>query len=98
MTDEDKVIRCWRIRAAQPCGVHLWFDPRVEHVRLLEGPVHDMALVLGDQMVKVDTDPQRMLPWNGMLSMSGSEKREALTPINEPIDGGQAEGLDDIPF
>jgi len=99
MTDEVKQIRCWRIRAGSPCGVHLWFDPRVEHVVLLEGPVSDLPLVLGDEKVMVDSDPQRMLPWNGMLSMSDSGKREAYVELNESnvVEFPTGEKLD-LPF
>ncbi len=84
MAVDGKVLRQWRIRAGVPFGVHLWFDPRVEHVVLLEGPVLDSSLELHEPLVPVDSDPQQMLPWNGMLSMSGSGKREACVQETVP--------------
>ena len=98
MKDAVKPIRCWRVRAGSPFGVHVWFDPRVEHVQLLEGPVDDLPLVLGEDKVNVDTDLQHMLPWNGMLSMSDSGKREALcSGMEDEVELPNGEKLN-IPF
>jgi len=94
-----KVIREWRIRAGVPCGVHLWFDPRVEHVDLLEGPVADSSFDYDEEPAAFDKDPNRMLPWNGMLSMGASGKREACVQEDEVdlIELPNGEMLD-IPF
>ncbi len=98
MKDEAKVIRCWRIRAAAPCGVHLWFDPRVEHVALLEGPVHDLPLGWSESTEEVDTGPQQSLLWEpDKLSVSDSGKREALRSVTEDM-SEMPEGFEDIPF
>ena len=97
MKDAVKPIRCWRIRAGSPFGVHLWFDPRVEHVELLDGPVDDLPLDLGEDKVNVDTAYQVMLPWNGMLSMSARGERGALCSDTEDM-SEMPEGLEDIPF
>ncbi len=46
-------IRNWRVQAAEPHGVHVWFDPREERVRLYRLPpsVGDVAAALFDDRV-----------------------------------------------
>ncbi len=44
MKGDVKVIRSWRMQLALPFGVHLWFDPTVENVQLLDGPVTDLCV------------------------------------------------------
>jgi len=73
----SKLIRCWRVRAGAPFGLHVWFDPAVEHVVLLEGPGADLPIGEDTPSIKVDDPGQSMLPWIGD-SVSGSEKREAM--------------------
>ena len=31
-----KLIRQWRVSKGEPLGLHVWFDPRTETVRLFE--------------------------------------------------------------
>ena len=38
MKNQEKIIRNWRMQVAAPFGVHLWFDPSVESVVLLDEP------------------------------------------------------------
>ncbi len=73
----SKVIRCWRVRPGIPHGVHVWFDPSVEHIDLLEGPVSDFPSGFDVESTKVAVAGQFVLPWKGD-SVSGRGKREAL--------------------
>ena len=38
---ELKVISCWRMTAAEPSGMHMWFDPFTETPQLLDSPSPD---------------------------------------------------------
>jgi len=73
----SRVIRCWRVRPGSPFGLHVWFDPSVEHLELLEGPAIDFPNGLDAESIKVEVLDQIMLPWKGD-SVSGRGKREAL--------------------
>ncbi len=94
----DKQILQWRIQAGAPFGLHVWFDPRVEHVVLLEGPDPEMEEFFGEEKVNVDAGPQQMILWNGD-SVSGRGKREALRSNEiDPMSDTGPKGLEDIPF
>ncbi len=93
-----KIIRQWRIRAGLPFGIHLWFDPRVEHVDLVEGPMLDPTGGIPEATAEVDAGPQLLLPWDGKLSTSGRGKREALTPAQARHNRRLPEGDSEIPF
>jgi len=96
---QSKVIRSWRVQPGRPCGYHIWFDPAVEHVSLLEGPVTDLDFPSDEAQEEVDTDPQQTLPFRVDGSVSGRGKREALTlDITEESFQPLEEGLTKIPF
>ena len=82
-----KQIRAWRIQAGMPLGLHVWFDPAVEHMVLLEGPDPRGPMMLGEDKVNVDTRTQHVLPWKGTLSESVSGQREAFV---ENLDASEA--------
>jgi len=42
--ENEKVIRTWRMQVAKPFGVHLWFDPSVESVLLIDEPVEFLEI------------------------------------------------------
>jgi len=92
-----KVIRSWRVRRGLPCGFHIWFDPTVEHVELLEGPVIN-SMELPEEDALVDPVPQLVLPWNGKLSMSGRGKREAVCSGLPEESSKVADRPEKIPF
>ncbi len=78
-------------------GLHVWFDPRVEHLVLLEGPDPELVLTLDAEWEFLDTPGQPMLPWKGD-SVSGRGKREASRKESidvHPLDGDRPE---DLPF
>ncbi len=53
MIDNEKIIRTWRMQIASPFGVHLWFDPSVESVVLLDEPTGFINILDTDKK-KVD--------------------------------------------
>jgi len=91
-----KLIRRWRMMRARPYGVCMWFDPKVEHVELLDGPAFDIPMVQG---ATVDVDGRTQSCFNGMDgSVSGRGKREALRSIPEETMSEEPNGSEDIPF
>ncbi len=93
----SKPIRAWRIQAGAPFGVHLWFDPRVEHVALLDGPADEYLAVSGGTDGQVDSNRQVELPWDG-ISESDRGKREVLRPLTEDHVELPEGTILDIPF
>ena len=93
-----KPIRSWRIQAGLPFGLHVWFDPDVEHVQLLEGPDPLGPMKLGEEMVNVDTRPQHVLPLE-KVTLSVSERGQRAACVDN-LNASAAQGdLDPaIPF
>jgi len=58
MSEDEKVIRTWRMQLARPFGVHLWFDPSVESVRLLSVPTDFICISDAKDKKKVDKPEQ----------------------------------------
>ena len=58
MKDKEKVIRTWRMQIARPFGVHLWFDPTVESVRLLSVPTDFICISNTKEQKEVDKPEQ----------------------------------------
>ena len=83
MQDNEKVIRTWRMQMAKPFGVHLWFDPSVESVRLLSEPV-EFICISEEEKEKVDK-PVQMSILGEQGSVSGQaggaegEDQDSLT-------------------
>ena len=49
---EELAIRNWRMSVGIPHGVHLWFDPSVESVRLFRSSPADSALLKAEESVR----------------------------------------------
>ncbi len=94
---ECKVIRSWRVQPGRPYGVHIWYDPAVERVHLLEGPEVGFPVGVSETTEEVDSDPDQLALWDS-ASVSGGGKREACVEENEPDLVGQVPDLTDIPF
>ncbi len=54
MADHEKIICNWRVTRGIPSGLHLWFDPEVESVRLYRVPTRDQQLLSGGSLDTLD--------------------------------------------
>jgi len=81
----EKALRAWRVSGADPRGLHVWFDPNVEVLRLFHRQAGDPrdsdegGLTAEEDPVTLDT----------MLSVSGTEDEDEDS-INEGKRSGQA--------
>jgi len=51
---EELVIRNWRVSEGIPSGVHVWFDPSCESVRLFRSSPPDSPLLKPEHQVRDD--------------------------------------------
>jgi len=96
MTQElEKLICNWRVTKGVPSGLHIWFDPNVESVRLYRVPTRDQRSV-GDPDATLDAGVgPAYLDKVGSVSAAEDEASTALS--NEVHDSDL--GLDpDLPF
>ncbi len=61
MKGDEKIIRTWRVQLARPFGVHLWFDPSVESVRLLSVPTDFICISDTKGPIEVDKPEQKAI-------------------------------------
>jgi len=94
--DNDKVVRSWRMQAAKPFGVHLWFDPSVESVVLLDEPTEFLEFEEVEKIC-VDRPAQQGIlgEYSSVSGQAGGAEGGDRDNLGYP---GQAEGADPVPF
>ena len=96
MKGDEKIIRIWRMQLAKPFGVHLWFDPSVESVRLLSEPT-DFVCISERDTKKVDKPVQLSI-----LGESSSVSGQAGGAEGDDQDNSKLDGIPDrdpvVPF
>ncbi len=95
MDEREKVICNWRVCAAEPSGLLVWFDPARERVRLYELP-HSDGVVDPEDITEVDVG------WGGeyldkVVSMRAVEAEAEPASLDEG-EQGVFEFEDPLPF
>jgi len=84
------------MQIAKPFGVHLWFDPSVESVVLLDVPT-DFLEIEEKEKIFVDK-PEQLSILGKYSSVSGQAGGAEGGDQDNPSNPGQAEGADLVPF
>ena len=78
MENEISILR-WRVGRGIPSGVHVWFDPDVESVRLFRVPTREQQAVGRDLHLGVDRGAEEgYLDKVGSVSVSESEAEDTV--------------------
>jgi len=90
------VVRTWRVTRGIPGGVHVWFDPAVESVRLFRTPTSEQRSLAAQVRASVDGgDPEDYLDKVGSVSVSETEAELASDRSEELLMPG---GHPELPF
>ncbi len=92
----EKMICNWRITRGVPSGLHVWFDPNVESVKLYRVATRDQQLVLVPEGALDAGVGPGYLDKVGSVSESGPDRTSGDSSREE--DGHQLELTDDLPF
>ncbi len=95
MKEGEKVIRNWRMQLGKPFGIHLWFDPSVESVRLLAVPSN--FICVSDAESEKEVDNQGQLDYTGRSSSVSGQAGSAESEEPESNKDGVTPSPD-VPF
>ncbi len=96
MKKDEKVIRTWRMQIAKPFGVHLWFDPAVESVRLLSVPTD--FICISDEKSQKEVDKPEQLSYLGKSSSVSGQAGSVESADQEKNSPGVEESAPGVPF
>ncbi len=84
-------VLAWRVGAGDPSGVHVWFDPYRESVRLFRTPTPDSDACRADLTSGVDTGgPGNQV--DSVVSVSALESEARAVAGNEALNRLDLEG------
>ncbi len=98
MKGKRLMIRMWRIARGEPYGLHMWFDPSCEYVRLYRLPLSDSSVAPQDGL-RGSVDSQGEIGYLDRVvsvSVSGDDD-DSETYIQEQFNFN-SESEDDLPF
>ena len=93
----EKMICRWRVTRGVPSGVHVWFDPNVESVRLYRVPTSEQQSVsTPDGAVDAGVGPGYLDKVASVSASVDSDEDSLEVDHSEQLDG--FEELDELPF